>query len=245
MGTTPRLVADSALAIIFAALTWGRSSWRTAAAVPGRTWRWSSSLAQTLPLAVRRVAPVLVWLMIAPATGIHGASEIADPPVFFGALVAAYAVAARGSRRSSLVGAAVSAVAILGAMLAAGDARLIDAVLNYVVFGTAWVPGDSVLGVRGPTPPSWRTGPPAWSALALLGLPPAVPPEVDAREAERGQPSAGAWSALPEDPLVMPSWLLISASRAWASLLIWCCSTSSIRASTDCPASSEVPRALA
>ena len=144
MGRTRRLVADAALAVTLAALTWGTIELDQGCECHRPWWALALILAQTLPLALRRVTPVPVWLLVGLATGVHGASEVADPPVFFGALVATYTVASMGSRRSSLVVAGVTGLAIAAAMLAAGDASLTDVVLNAVVFGTAWILGDSV-----------------------------------------------------------------------------------------------------
>jgi len=144
MGRTRQLVADAALAVTLAVLTWGTIELDRGCECPRPWWALSLILAQTLPLALRRVTPVPVWLLVGLATGVHGASDLADPPVYFGALVATYTVASLSSRRSSVVVAGVTAVAILAAMLAAGDATLTDVVLNAVVFGTAWILGDSV-----------------------------------------------------------------------------------------------------
>ena len=138
------MVADAALAVTLAALTWGTIELDRGCECPRPWWALTLILAQTLPLALRRVTPVPVWLLVGLATGVHGASELADPPVYFGALVATYTVASVGSRRSSIMVAGVTGLAILAAMMAAGDASLTDVALNAVVFGTAWILGDSV-----------------------------------------------------------------------------------------------------
>ena len=96
------------------------------------------------PLALRRRAPVAVWVAIGFVTAAHGMSELDDPPVFFGALVAVYTVAAKCGRRTSAVAAAVTALAILVAVAGSGDSTFVDVALNYVVFGAAWVLGDDV-----------------------------------------------------------------------------------------------------
>ncbi|MDQ3978712.1 MAG: sensor histidine kinase [Actinomycetota bacterium] len=139
----PPLVVDSLLAVTLAALTWGTMVLdECRCPMPG--WTGLVVAGQTLPLALRRQAPVPVWLFIGLMTGIHGASDLDDPALFFGGLVAVYTVASRSSRRTSYVVAAVTAVAMLLAIWAAGDTPFVTAAFQYVVFGAAWILGDSV-----------------------------------------------------------------------------------------------------
>jgi signal transduction histidine kinase len=135
----PPVVSDSLLAVALAALTWA-----TMCGCPRPGWAASVVLAQTIPLALRRKAPVAVWFVTGVVTGVHGASELADPPLFLGGLVALYTVASRSSRRTSFVVAGATAAAMLVAMVASGDTTLALAAFQYVVFGAAWILGDSV-----------------------------------------------------------------------------------------------------
>jgi signal transduction histidine kinase len=101
-------------------------------------------LAQTLPLAFRRLAPVPVWLFVGVVTGVHGASTVNDPPLFFGALVTVYTVVSLSDRRTSIVVGVVTALAIGVSILASRDTAFVTVALVFVVFGTAWILGDSV-----------------------------------------------------------------------------------------------------
>ncbi|CAA9237505.1 MAG: Two-component system sensor histidine kinase [uncultured Acidimicrobiales bacterium] len=137
-------MVDTALALALAALTWGTMGLDEDCPCPARPLAVALALAQTLPLAFRRVAPVPVLVLLGLVTGIHGASTVSDPTVFFGALVALYTAVSLSDRRTSVVLGAVTAVAVGLSVLASGDTPFATVALNYVVFGTAWILGDSV-----------------------------------------------------------------------------------------------------
>ena len=137
-------MVDTALALALAALTWGTMGLDEDCPCPVRPVAVALVLAQTLPLAFRRLAPVPVLVLLGVVTGIHGASTVSDPTVFFGALVALYTAVSLSDRRTSVVLGAVTAVAVGLSVLASGDTPFATVALNYVVFGTAWILGDSV-----------------------------------------------------------------------------------------------------
>ncbi len=142
--SVPPTVGDGLLAVVLAALTWGTILLDEDCGCPLPVWAAPVILGQTLPLALRRRATVPVWAVVGLVTALHGASELGDPPVFFGALVALYTVASRCSRRTSHVVAAVSAVALVASMFVSRDTPLIAAAFQFMVFGTAWILGDNV-----------------------------------------------------------------------------------------------------
>ncbi len=137
-------MVDTALALALAALTWGTMGLDEDCPCPARPLAVALALAQTLPLAFRRLAPVPVLVLLGVVTGVHGASTVSDPTVFFGALVALYAAVSLSDRRTSVILGAVTAVAVGLSVLASGDTPFATVALNYVVFGTAWILGDSV-----------------------------------------------------------------------------------------------------
>ena len=137
-------MADTVLALALAGLTWGTMELDRDCACPIRPLAVVLVLAQTLPLAFRRLAPVPVWLFVGVVTGVHGASTVNDPPLFFGALVTVYTVVSLSDRRTSIVVGVVTALAIGASIIASSDTAFVTVALVFVVFGTAWILGDSV-----------------------------------------------------------------------------------------------------
>ena len=142
--SVPPMVLDSGLAVALALLTWATMAFEEGCRCPMPAWAPPVILGQTLPLAFRRRAPVAVWAVVGVVSAIHGASELSDPTLYFGALVALYTVASRCSRRTSVAVACVTAVAVLAAIVASGDTGFVEAALSFLMFGTAWILGDSV-----------------------------------------------------------------------------------------------------
>ncbi|HEX8771628.1 MAG TPA: sensor histidine kinase, partial [Acidimicrobiales bacterium] len=93
---------------------------------------------------LRRRAPLTVWAFIGVATALYGGADLHDPPIFFGGLVAVYTVASLTSRRTSYSAGLATAVAVLVTTVASDDTAFVTLALNLVVFGTAWILGDSV-----------------------------------------------------------------------------------------------------
>ena len=140
----PPVVANSVLAVTLFALTLGTVLLRRECGCPFPWWGSALIAGQTLPLALRRRAPVPVWAIAGIFTAIYGASNLDDPPIFFGGLVALYTVASLSSRRTSYVAAAITAVSIAVSVAASGDTAFVTLAFNVVVFATAWILGDSV-----------------------------------------------------------------------------------------------------
>jgi signal transduction histidine kinase len=104
-------------------------------------------LLHTLPLAARRRFPGAV-LATCVASGLAFAA-LGLPPVILGVaiLVAAYSVAAYGSRWVSLAGLAVAAVGSTAVQLTPGKFEMPTPVGNTLILGAAWLLGHFV-GVR-------------------------------------------------------------------------------------------------
>jgi signal transduction histidine kinase len=104
---------------------------------------------QCLPLVLRRRWPFAVVLVTGLLAIGYGLSSWPDPPVPYAGLVGLYSAAAHASRRLARLAAGLAAVGI-GAAMAFDwpNADLKDVVLNYLVFATAWLLGDSARGRR-------------------------------------------------------------------------------------------------
>lgn len=100
-------------------------------------------LAQSLPLAFRRRAPLAVGTVVGAAAMTYGIGEHPDPFFYLGPMIAIYTIAARTARHvASLIGAAI-ALSVVVALVAAGDSDLEDT-LRVLVMGLAWIVGRSV-----------------------------------------------------------------------------------------------------
>jgi signal transduction histidine kinase len=140
----PAIFVDSLVAVTVAALTWVTVLYHEECPCRLPWWGVALILGQSLPLAVRRRAPVAVWVVVGIMTSLYGASDLVDPPIFFGGLVSVYTVASRTSRRTSYTLGAMTAVVMFGVMAATGDTGFVTAALNVIVFATAWILGDNV-----------------------------------------------------------------------------------------------------
>jgi signal transduction histidine kinase len=140
----PPLVADSVLAVALFALTLATVLYNRDCACPFPWWGTALIAGQTLPLALRRRAPVPVWAIAGVFTGVYGASSLNDPPIYFGGLVALYTVASLSTRRTSYLAAAVTAASMGAAIAASGDTAFVTLSFNVTVFAIAWILGDSV-----------------------------------------------------------------------------------------------------
>ena len=138
------VVIDALLGGALAALTWATIVLDQNCRCSLPWWAVFLVLGQTLPLALRRRAPLTVWAFIGVATALYGGADLHDPPIFFGGLVAVYTVASLTSRRTSYSAGLATAVAVLVTTVASDDTAFVTLALNLVVFGTAWILGDSV-----------------------------------------------------------------------------------------------------
>ena len=100
-------------------------------------------LAQNLPLAWRRERPVLVWLVVGVGATVYGMGEFPDTVLDLGPPLAVYTVAAWCPRRTATIIGVATAVAILAAMMAAGDADARDVSFNVLVYALAWILGEA------------------------------------------------------------------------------------------------------
>jgi signal transduction histidine kinase len=138
----PAIAADAALALVLTVLylpgvTDDEPTW---AVVP-------LALAQTLPLAFRRVRPVAV-LAVTLLAGIVFNAAFADSPTLpLGVVVALYTVAAYCDRPVSGRAALVTGVTLPLPMLAAADFKVESALLPVGLTAAAWMLGDN-LGTR-------------------------------------------------------------------------------------------------
>ena len=99
---------------------------------------------QTLPLAWRRRHPEQVLSAVGVATLVFYASRYETTTGGIGVMVALYTVASLCSRRTSLVSAATTAVALAVLLAIAEDVSADIVISNYVIFGTAWILGDNI-----------------------------------------------------------------------------------------------------
>lgn len=102
---------------------------------------------QTLPLVVRRQQPIVAMMVIGLAGTLQPALGVEPHPfvAVFGILVAVYSVAAYGTRAESAATAVITAVALVVVALSQWEHMGFEGVLaNYVLFGSAWILGDSI-----------------------------------------------------------------------------------------------------
>jgi signal transduction histidine kinase len=103
---------------------------------------------QIVPLVWRRRAPLAVMLVVVGAGVAYGIAELPDPAIMFAPVLATYTLAAHRPRAVTvpwaLAGVAIGAVALL----LTPDADVADVAVNYFVFVTAWLLGDTVRGQR-------------------------------------------------------------------------------------------------
>jgi signal transduction histidine kinase len=99
-------------------------------------------LAQTLPAAWRRQRPVLVWLVVGCAAALYGIGHFPDTVLDLGPPLVIYTVAAWCRRRTATVIGVATAVAILAALVGAGDADARDVSFNVLLYALAWILGE-------------------------------------------------------------------------------------------------------
>lgn len=99
------------------------------------------ALLQTAPLALRRRAPFVVYLVMGPAIAVYGAlgQEISVGPV--GTFVALYGLAAEASRRLAFAALALQALGITFFFLSQDRFPLGDVTEAMVLSGLAWTAG--------------------------------------------------------------------------------------------------------
>jgi signal transduction histidine kinase len=103
---------------------------------------------QCVPLVWRRRAPLAVMLVVVGAGVAYGIAELPDPAVMFAPALAVYTLAAH-CPRSVTVPWGIAGVVVGGLALAVSrDADAADIAVNYFVFVTAWVAGDTVRSQR-------------------------------------------------------------------------------------------------
>lgn len=101
-------------------------------------------VAQACPLVWRRRWPFAAGLAAGMITAVHGLTSLAEPALPFAGLVGLYSAAAHSRRRLSWLAAVIAAVAItVTLLLDAPNADAQDFTVNYLVFATAWLLGDS------------------------------------------------------------------------------------------------------
>ena len=107
------------------------------------------ALAQTVPLALRRVRPVAV-LVITLTAGIALNVGFAGSPILpVGVVVSLYTVAARCDRRAAVRAGLLTAATLPLALLAAADLRVDAVVLPLALTAGGWMLGDNLRTRRG------------------------------------------------------------------------------------------------
>jgi signal transduction histidine kinase len=105
-------------------------------------------VAQCVPLVWRRRDPLAVTLVVVAAGVAYGIAELPDPAIMFAPVLAVYTLAAHQPRAITvpwaLAGVAVGAIGLA----VSRDADAADVAVNYFVFVTAWVAGDTVRSQR-------------------------------------------------------------------------------------------------
>lgn len=110
---------------------------------PGVWWAYALVVVQAVPLVWRRRWPLAVVLVSGGAAAIYGITEQPDPAVPFAALVAVYSVAAHGTRRRANLAGVVGLVLVALVLVTDPGVDLADVTVNYLVFVTAWLLGDT------------------------------------------------------------------------------------------------------
>lgn len=111
---------------------------------PVPAWAYVLVLGLCLPLVVRRRWPLAVTIWCGCLTIVYGTSSLPDPNVPYPALVAVYTVTAHTNRRTAALTAVLTAVSITFALLIdLDDIDAEDVTVNYLIFATAWLLGDS------------------------------------------------------------------------------------------------------
>ncbi len=101
------------------------------------------ALLYTVPIAWRRRNPIVAFALVWPA-GVAASVALGSPVLPFAMLVALYTVASQCERRISLPAGVVTAVGVLIQLTTRYAHTPGDYAVDYVLFATAWVLGDSV-----------------------------------------------------------------------------------------------------
>jgi signal transduction histidine kinase len=111
---------------------------------PAPTWGFVLVVAQAVPLIWRRRWPFTVGMTSGLLCLTYGLSSLPDPPVAYAGLVALYSTAAYATKALSRLAGAIAAVSIGVAMIVDWPtADVQDVAVNYLLFTTAWLLGDS------------------------------------------------------------------------------------------------------
>jgi signal transduction histidine kinase len=110
---------------------------------PGVWWAYALVVVQAVPLVWRRRWPLAVVLVSGGAAAVYGMTEQPDPAVPFAALVAVYSVAAHDTRRRANLAGVVGLVLVALVLVTDPGVDLADVTVNYLVFVTAWLLGDT------------------------------------------------------------------------------------------------------
>jgi signal transduction histidine kinase len=103
---------------------------------------------QCVPLVWRRRAPLAVMLVVVAAGVAYGIAELPDPAVMFAPALAVYTLAAHCPRSVTVPWGIAGVVVGVVALAVSRDADAADVAVNYFVFVTAWVAGDTVRSQR-------------------------------------------------------------------------------------------------
>ncbi|WP_148575449.1 sensor histidine kinase [Nocardioides caldifontis] len=139
-GTPEGRLLDAAVALVVLALCCqplvleGDAPW----------WGYALVAAQSVLLLGRRELPVVANLLVAAPSAAYGLTDLPDPAVPFGALVAVYSTAAWAGRRAVHV-TAVLVVLVLTVVLFVDRGNDVgdDVLVLYLTFATAWLLGYS------------------------------------------------------------------------------------------------------
>jgi signal transduction histidine kinase len=102
-----------------------------------------------LPLVVRRRHPELTWFLVGVGTAIYGLAPWVDPPVFAGALLAIYSVAAHAATRTATWTVVLTLVAVVAVWpLDPQPHDLNDVLLPLLGLSTAWLIGYAAASQR-------------------------------------------------------------------------------------------------
>ncbi|NHC47667.1 sensor histidine kinase [Motilibacter aurantiacus] len=111
-------------------------------------WGYALAIGSALPLVWRRRFPFVTSGLTGAFSLAVGLSSLPDPPVQAAGLVGLYTAAAYASRRLSVTAGAIATTAIGVAVLLDSSADAQDVLVNYLLFSSAWLLGDSARGRR-------------------------------------------------------------------------------------------------
>ena len=110
--------------------------------LPG--WGWALVTAECVPLLWWRSRPFSAGLIVGAVTVVHSVMPVPEPVLPWASLLAVIGIAAYGTRRQSLVTAALTTVLVPASLLLdPAPARVESFVASGVVYVAAWLLGDS------------------------------------------------------------------------------------------------------